>query len=111
MFNNRPKSSKKPKKSPRMPTTRKGWLNRWKASLQIVPARLELLLLDRDLYLGWQHIIENNPDLDHQNEFFDFIHRHYWNHLLVGIRSFDDQDRRSHSLLNLMSEIHCQAAL
>lgn len=102
--------SKKKKKAV-VPVTRKGWILRWQRTLRVVKDRLTDLLNDRDLYLGWRKVIEANPDLDPANPFFDLIHRHYWANLLVGIRSLDDHNKRSHSLLVLMMEIRDQVPL
>jgi hypothetical protein len=87
------------------PTTRKGWLGRWRHSLGVIRSKAADLWADREVYKAWQEIVVANPNLDKGNEFFHFLHRAYLSHILVGLRTFDDPDLRSHSLYNLIEEI------
>src|SRR6266478_33889 len=99
------KKQKRAMKSKPLPSNRAGWLRRWQSTLRVIRQRVDDLWLDRELYRDWRAIIDENDELDKRNAFLWLFERTYWNNLLIGIRSFDDHDRRSHSPLRLICEI------
>lgn len=53
----------------------------------------------------YREIVLSNPKVDKTAGFFHLVDRMYLTHTLIAIRTFDDDDRRSESLLNLIYEI------
>lgn len=96
----------KDKAKMRYPTAPKGWIRRWRRSLERIRDNATGLWDDRATYRAYVNVIRRNPNLDKRNEFFAFCDRVYASHMLVGLRTFDDTDLRSHSLYNLVEEIH-----
>jgi hypothetical protein len=89
----------------RWPSTRRGWLNRWKKSLEVLEEQVHRLRDAKDMYNAYTKIVFDNPQLDKSNEFLVLIEDMYLNYMLIGIRRLDDRDFRSHSLYNLIEEI------
>jgi len=89
----------------RCPATRRGWLNRWNRSVDVIGHRIYDLRDARDIYNAYCRIILDNPQLDKSNEFLVLIEDMYVSYMLVMIRTLDDTDLRSYSLYNLIEEV------
>lgn len=93
------------KKKMNWPETRSGWIRRWKNSVKLLSDRATDLGDDREIYQTYLETILNNTRLDKSNEIFVLLEQMYLSHILVALRTFDDEDLRSHSLYNLIEEI------
>ena len=87
------------------PTTRAGWIARWKRHLTVIRDKVRDLWADRWRYNEYRKIVLSNAALDKRAGFFHLVDDMYVSHVLVAIRTFDDPDRRAYSLFNLIEEI------
>src|SRR5712671_5668152 len=78
---------------------------RWKEWLWRMRGDLTDLLGKREIFWELQEIAKENPKVLSPGSFFDWMCRNYIVAITVGVRSFMDQSRDSHSLWRLLYEI------
>ena len=92
------------------PRTQAGWLARWKNRFEKIRLKATTLCAERLDYQEFGKIVMASPNLDKTAGFIHLVKRMYLSHVLVAIRTFDDEDLRSISLYNLMEEIRNNCA-
>ena len=78
---------------------------RWRSWLPKMMPDLSDLLGKKEIFWELQGIAKQNPEILTPGAFFDWMCRNYMTSVAIGIRSFGDLDRRSHSLGRLLYEI------
>src|SRR5688572_24693339 len=78
---------------------------RWRKWLQRMRPDLADLLGKREIFWDLQEVAEENPKVLNPGSFFDWMCRNYIVSVTVGVRSFMDQSRDSHSLWRLLYEV------
>jgi hypothetical protein len=92
-------------KTHNLPSRPASLLRRWRRAMVSIRERATDLWERRDIYKRWAKTVIENPALDKGNEFFAFINDAYLTYFCVGVRLFDDHDKKSYSLLVLIEEI------
>jgi hypothetical protein len=87
------------------PRTQASWIARWKKRFDRISHRATVLWADRLDYQEFGKIVTASPKLDKTAGFLNLVKRAYLSHVLLAIRTFDDEDLRSISLHNLIEEI------
>lgn len=78
---------------------------RWRRWLPSMRRDMTHLLGSREIFWGLQEVAKENSEILSPGDFFDWMCRNYISAISIGIRSFVDQDRRSHSLWRMLYEI------
>ncbi len=95
----------RPKAFKRNPADHPRLRRRWRVWLPQMRRDLTDLLGKREIFWELQEVAKENAKVLHPGAFFDWMCRNYIVALTVGIRSFTDQSRNSHSLWRLLYEI------
>lgn len=104
-----PKGKKRSRTRPttfiRDPTEHAKARRRWRSWLPKMMRDVSDLLGKKEIFWELQEIAKANPKILTPGAFFDWMCRNYLISVAVGVRSFGDLDRRSHSLGRLLYEI------
>jgi hypothetical protein len=73
--------------------------------LRAVEEKVHKLKDAGEMYGRFTEVVFDNEQVDKSNEFLLLIEDMYLTHMLVGLRTLDDTDLRSHSLYNLIEEV------
>lgn len=105
MTKNRKHSRNRPRKFIHDPADHAKARRRWRSWLPNMMPDLSDLLGKKEIFWELQDIAKQNPAILKPGAFFDWMCRNYLTSVAVGVRSFGDLDRRSHSLGRLLYEI------
>jgi len=80
-------------------------LNKWNKWLDIIYREIRSLVTFNRVFKDVINIIQNNPKLNSQNIFYDYLFSSYASLILSGIRRQIKEDKDSISLLRFLNEI------
>jgi len=98
-------SRQRPKKLKHNVADHRKLIRRWKRWLPAMKRDLTDLLSKRETFWELQEVAKENPKIMNPYSFFDWMCRNYVVSQTVGIRSFVDHSRDSHSLWRMLYEM------
>ena len=95
----------RPKKFHQEPVRHPNLRKRWQHWLPRMSTDLSQLLGKREIFWELQDVVKENPQILENDTFFDWMCTNYIAAASIGVRSFTDQSKDSHSLWRMLYEI------